>query len=178
MSRTFYRESGNSRSGSGNVRRREQVKRRPGALSSARAWATIDRMGMIIVGGISIGLAAGLLFALEGRIAGVSGMLAGSLDPTAGDRGWRLTFLAALVAGGGLAAAFLPGALPGLPDVPTPRIVAAGALVGVGARLANGCTSGHGLCGVARGSRRSLAAVATFMAFGVLTVLLFGGGAR
>jgi uncharacterized membrane protein YedE/YeeE len=178
MSRTFYSESGNSCSRSGKVRRREQVKRRYGALSPPRARATIDRMATTICGGVSIGLAAGLLFLLEGRIAGVSGMLARGLDPTEGERGWRIAFLVGLVAGGGLAAAFLPGALPGISTVPTWRILAAGTLVGIGARVANGCTSGHGLCGVARGSRRSVAAVATFMAAGMLTVLVLGGGAR
>jgi len=138
-------------------------------------------MTMTILGGVLIGSAAGLLFLLEGRIAGVSGILARGLDPTAGGHVWRLTFVAALVAGGAIADAFHPGALPRAYAGSTPRLVVAGALVGIGARLANGCTSGHGLCGVARGSRRSLAAVATFMAVGMLTVLavrVVGGAVR
>lgn len=129
-------------------------------------------MTTAIFGGILIGAAAGLLFLLEGRIAGVSGMLARGLHPDDEARGWRLLFVGGLVAGGAIVAMFLPGALPGAPNVATTRLVIAGALVGVGAGLANGCTSGHGLCGVARGSARSLAAVATFMATGMLTVLV------
>jgi uncharacterized membrane protein YedE/YeeE len=134
-----------------------------------------------ILGGALIGSAAGLLFLLEGRIAGVSGMLARGLDPTGSERAWRLTFLVALAAGGAIVEAFSPGALPRCYAGSTPRLVAAGALVGIGARLANGCTSGHGLCGVARGSRRSLAAVSTFMALGLVTVLIvraLGGAIR
>jgi uncharacterized membrane protein YedE/YeeE len=138
-------------------------------------------MTTTILGGVLIGSAAGLLFLLEGRIAGVSGILTRGLDATAVGRGWRLTFVAALVAGGAIVEAFRPGALPRAYAGSTPHLVVAGALVGVGARLANGCTSGHGLCGVARGSHRSLAAVATFTAVGMLTVLAvraLGGAVR
>ncbi len=124
-----------------------------------------------VVGGMLIGVAAGALFLLNGRIAGVSGMVAGAVDPAEPEREWRLVFLAGLVAGGALADAMLPGLLPAAYAGSTARLVTAGALVGVGARLANGCTSGHGLCGVARGSSRSVAALATFGAFGMLTVL-------
>lgn len=131
-------------------------------------------MTTAMFGGVSIGLGAGLLFLLEGRIAGVSGILARGLDPTDDARAWRLLFVAGLVAGGAIVAMLVPGALPGAPGVSTPRLVAAGALVGVGSGIANGCTSGHGLCGVARGSTRSIAAVATFMAAGMLTVLAVG----
>jgi uncharacterized protein len=125
-----------------------------------------------IIGGVTIGIGAGLLFLLEGRIAGVSGMLTHGLAPSGTERHWRLAFVVALIAGGALVEAVLPGALPHSYASSTPRLVVAGLLVGAGARLANGCTSGHGLCGVARGSRRSLAAVATFTAFGMLAVLL------
>ncbi len=129
-------------------------------------------MTTTIFGGLLIGTGSGLLFLLEGRIAGVSGMLARGLDPTEGERTWRLLFVAALVIGGGMVAAVVPGALPGIPDVSTARLVTAGALVGIGAGIANGCTSGHALCGVARGSVRSVAATATFMALGMVTVLV------
>ena len=134
-----------------------------------------------ILGGALIGMGAGLLFLIEGRIAGVSGMVARGLDPGESDRSWRLVFVAALAAGGLLVDAVSPGALARSWDVSTARLVAAGALVGVGARLANGCTSGHGLCGVARGSTRSVAAVATFMTLGMATVFVLralGGGLR
>jgi uncharacterized membrane protein YedE/YeeE len=133
-----------------------------------------------ILGGALIGTAAGGLFLLEGRIAGVSGMVARGLGPTEGERAWRLLFVAALAAGGAIVEAAMPGALPRSYAGSTAHLVAAGALVGIGARLANGCTSGHGLCGVARGSGRSLAAIATFVALGVATVLVMravGGGA-
>ncbi len=131
-----------------------------------------------ILGGVSIGIGAGLLFLLEGRIAGVSGMLAHGLAPAGTERGWRLAFVVALIAGGALVEAAQPGALPHAYAASTSRLVAAGLLVGIGARLANGCTSGHGLCGVARGSRRSLAAIATFTAFGMLAVRVLDGAFR
>jgi uncharacterized membrane protein YedE/YeeE len=129
-------------------------------------------MTTTILGGILIGGAAGALFALAGRIAGVSGILAGGLDPAAPERGWRLLFVAGLVTGGALAGALLPGTLPAAYAFSTPRLAAAGLLVGIGARLANGCTSGHGLCGVARGAPRSLLALAVFTASGALTVFV------
>jgi uncharacterized membrane protein YedE/YeeE len=134
-----------------------------------------------ILGGALIGTAAGALYLGAGRIAGVSGMLARGLDPGERERAWRWCFIAGLVLGGVLVDVLAPGALPGRYEGSTLRLVTAGALVGVGARLANGCTSGHGLCGVARGSRRSLAALATFLATGAVTVLvarLVAGGAR
>jgi uncharacterized protein len=133
-----------------------------------------------ILGGVGIGVAAGLLFLIEGRIAGVSGMLTRGLDPSESERAWRLVFLAGLAAGGAIVGAIVPGTLSAY-DGSTALLAAAGALVGIGARIANGCTSGHGLCGVARGSRRSLAAVATFMGTGMATVLVvsaLGGGVR
>jgi uncharacterized membrane protein YedE/YeeE len=124
-----------------------------------------------MLGGSLIGGAAGLLLLLEGRIAGVSGILAGALDPAARDRGWRLWFVVGLVVGGAIVSAFVPGALAGTYGAATSRIVAAGFLVGAGARLANGCTSGHGLCGVARGASRSIVAVAIFVVSGMAMVL-------
>lgn len=126
-----------------------------------------------------IGTAAGGLYLLTGRIAGVSGMIARGLGGSDAARPLRWLFLVGLVLGGLLAEALRPGSLPTAYADGTARLVAAGVLVGVGARLANGCTSGHGLCGVARGSTRSLAALATFGATGVLTVLaarLLGAG--
>jgi uncharacterized protein len=134
-----------------------------------------------ILGGVLVGTAAGLLFLLEGRIAGVSGLVARSLDPTESDRTWRILFVVALVAGAALVEAIVPGTLPHSYDASTARLVSAGLLVGIGARLGNGCTSGHGLCGVARGSTRSLAALATFMVLGMLTVFVghaVAGGLR
>jgi uncharacterized membrane protein YedE/YeeE len=131
----------------------------------------IARMTTSIIGGALIGIAAGLLFLVEGRIAGVSGIVTRGL--TTG-RAWPLAFVAAVVAGAAVVEAISPGSLPRSYAGSTPRLVLAGLLVGVGARLANGCTSGHGLCGVARGSARSIAAVATFTALGMITVLAVG----
>jgi uncharacterized membrane protein YedE/YeeE len=131
-------------------------------------------MTMAIIGGILIGAAASALWLLEGRIAGVTGILAAGLDPTERGRGWRWAFVAGLMLGGAAADAIVPGSLPTAYAGSVVHLGIAGLLVGVGARLANGCTSGHALCGTARGSRRSVVAALTFVAFGMLTVLVTG----
>lgn len=96
-----------------------------------------------------------------------------------GELGWRAAFLAGLVAGGAIAAAVHPAAFAMTLDRSTPALALAGLLVGFGTRLGSGCTSGHGVCGIARGSTRSISATLTFMASGALTALLitqvFGG---
>ncbi len=123
-----------------------------------------------LTGGLLIGAAALGLLALSGRIAGISGIVGGLLPPSRGDLGWRLAFLAGLLGGGLLIQALvgLPGAAPSSRGV----LIAGGLLVGFGTRLGNGCTSGHGVCGLGRGSPRSLAAVLTFMGVAFLTVFL------
>lgn len=120
-------------------------------------------------GGLLIGLAAAAFILFHGRIMGVSSILGGLLRAAKGDRGWRVSFL------GGLIAAPLFAMLTGL--APAVRIeqsflglILAGLLVGFGTSLGNGCTSGHGVCGIARLSPRSIIATLTFMAFGMLTV--------
>lgn len=131
------------------------------------------------VGGILIGLAAGLLLLLTGRVAGVSGIL-GGVFLEKGDRGWRLAFLAGLLVGGAALAAFAPQMLSASPASSKAVLIAAGLLVGVGTQLGSGCTSGHGICGLPRLSLRSLVAVITFITTGALTVLavrLLGGAA-
>ena len=126
-----------------------------------------------LAGGMLIGLAALVLYATLGRIAGVSGIAFGSLWADAGDRAWRWTFLAGLVGGGWLAAAFIgPLATPALDRAALGIAIAAGLLVGFGTRLGGGCTSGHGVCGLARRSPRSLVAVAVFIAIGIVTATL------
>ena len=122
-----------------------------------------------LAGGILIGIAAAMFVFLNGRVAGISGILGGLLSPAKGDVGWRLAFV------GGLVAAPLLYAL--LADQPAIRIdagfgvlVAAGLLVGIGTRYGSGCTSGHGVCGLSRLSPRSLVATLTFMAAGFATV--------
>lgn len=122
------------------------------------------------VGGALIGLSAVLLMLLNGRIAGITGIFAGLIEPLSTDRTWRATFIA------GLAAAPLSAALIGY-TVPIPLmppslavIAVAGLLVGFGTRLSNGCTSGHGICGIARLSPRSLTATGIFMAAAMIVV--------
>lgn len=125
-----------------------------------------------LFGGIAIGLSATALLATLGRIAGISGIVGGLYAAEAGDRQWRLAFVAGLLAGGAGAAALAPEALAMTLERSTVALAAGGLLVGFGTRLGNGCTSGHGVCGLARGSRRSLAATLTFMTSGMVTVLL------
>lgn len=125
-----------------------------------------------LAGGLLIGLASVLLLLANGRIAGISGIFGGLLPPQRGELAWRLCFVLGLVLGGtlwplltGRAVAFqAPAGLGGM--------VLAGLLVGFGTRLGGGCTSGHGVCGLARRSKRSLAATLVFMATGILTVLI------
>ncbi|MFZ5656083.1 MAG: YeeE/YedE family protein [Pseudomonadota bacterium] len=125
-----------------------------------------------LAGGVLIGLSASLLLWLNGRVAGVSGILGGVLQPRQGDVAWRVAFLAGLVAAAGLYTALAPAApLPRTGFSPT-GLVIAGLLVGFGTRMGNGCTSGHGVCGLGRLSMRSLAAVATFMATAIATTFL------
>lgn len=121
-------------------------------------------------GGMLIGVSALLLMLVNGRVAGISGILAGALQERGG---WRWLFLLGL-AGGALPAFALGWAsLPTLAVLPPwPWVALAGLLVGIGTRLGNGCTSGHGICGVGRLSRRSLVATLVFMATAVLTVFV------
>lgn len=125
-----------------------------------------------LAGGALIGLSAALLLVLNGRVAGISGMLGGLVAPDRGETAWRLAFLAGLLAAP-LAYALMGGTLPDVePDASTALLVAGGLLVGFGTRLGSGCTSGHGVCGLARLSPRSLAATAVFMAAAVATVFV------
>lgn len=123
-------------------------------------------------GGALIGLAATIALLGHGRIAGISGTLQRALDDDGG-RGFRLAFLAGMLAVGAIAAVAVPasigGAVRGLPT-----LAVAGVLVGIGCSLGNGCTSGHGVCGLSRGSPRSLVAVGTFMTTAAITVALVG----
>ncbi|KMO32028.1 YeeE/YedE family protein [Methylobacterium variabile] len=125
-----------------------------------------------LLGGSLIGASAALLLLLNGRIAGISGILGGLLASPSRETGWRAAFLAGLVLAP-LVYAGSGGSLPAVAvDASFPLLVVAGLLVGFGARLGAGCTSGHGVCGIGRGSRRSLIATGTFMAVAILTVLV------
>ncbi|ARQ89754.1 YeeE/YedE family protein [Stenotrophomonas maltophilia] len=136
-----------------------------------------------VAGGALIGAAAVLLLATVGRVAGISGIAAGSLRAAEGERGWRWAFLLGLLAAAGLVLWWqsLPEASPRVllrDALPAWQLIGAGLLVGFGTRLGSGCTSGHGVCGLARGSKRSLLAVLVFMACAMLTTFLIrhGGG--
>jgi hypothetical protein len=124
-----------------------------------------------LAGGVLIGLAAVLLLWSIGRIAGISGIASGVVEGTRGDRAWRLAFLAGMMLVGALVLQFVP-APPRAQSGSTALLLAAGFLVGFGTRLGNGCTSGHGVCGLGRFSRRSLAAVVTFMGFAMATTFI------
>lgn len=124
-----------------------------------------------LLGGVLLGAASLLLLALCGRVAGISG-IAGGLVRGAGDRGWRLAFLLGLWTGGLVLLCCLPSALPAAIPAGRAVIVLGGLLVGLGSGLANGCTSGHGVCGLGRRSPRSLVAVLVFMTVAVVTANL------
>jgi len=132
-----------------------------------------------LLGGALIGLAAASLMMLTGRLAGVSGILGGALQARPADQGWRLAFIAGLIAAPLLAA--LAGAPLPRPAMTSSLVLAAvaGLLVGFGSRMGNGCTSGHGVCGFARLSTRSIAATAIFMITAIAVVAIvrhgFGG---
>ena len=125
-----------------------------------------------LAGGALIGLSAVLLMLTNGRIAGISGIVGGLFGGGSGEAGWRLAFVVGLIAGPFVATLF--GApLPEIDiDASVPVILVAGLLVGFGSRLGNGCTSGHGVCGLARLSPRSLAATLTFMTVGAAVVFV------
>ena len=124
-----------------------------------------------LFGGILIGLSSTLLLALNGRIAGISGMVNGAITFAAAEI-WRWLFLLGLVAGGLVYEyALAPQPTPTYNFAPVTMVVA-GLLVGFGTRMGNGCTSGHGVCGLGRLSGRSLVAVITFMAAGIVTVFI------
>ena len=133
-------------------------------------WANFTPWSSL-AGGALIGLAATLFILLNGRIAGISGVVGDLLRPAKGDVLWRVSFIAGLV----IAPVLFQAAF-NQPDIEvdasTFTLIAAGLLVGVGTRYGSGCTSGHGVCGLSRRSPRSLVATAAFMASGFLTVFV------
>jgi uncharacterized protein len=134
------------------------------AWSQFTPWASLG-------GGLLIGLATAMLLLLNGRIAGISGILGGLLRPVRGDKGWRIAFALGLVCAPLVFGLFAP--LPAVQvDAGSAMLVAAGLLVGVGTRYGSGCTSGHGVCGLSRLSPRSLVATIAFMLAGFATVFV------
>ncbi len=122
-------------------------------------------------GGALIGVAVSIFVLLGGRVAGISGIVGGLLPPHRGDSAWRMAFV-----GGLLVSPLLYGAFAVLPTAQVtaspPQLIVAGVLVGIGTRYGAGCTSGHGVCGVARLSPRSIVATTAFMATGFFTVFV------
>lgn len=124
------------------------------------------------IGGILIGLASVMLLWLNGRVAGISGIVGGMLSRKGGELGWRVMFVVGLLAGAFVYAGST-GGLGVVVPASIPVLVVAGLLVGFGTRLGSGCTSGHGVCGIGRFSKRSLVATGTFMAVALVTVYVF-----
>ena len=124
-----------------------------------------------LAGGVLIGLAAAMLVLLNGRIAGISGIVGGLLRPAPGDAAWRIAFVAGLLLAPVAVALFSRQPFPRI-DAGFGTLVVAGLLVGLGTSYGSGCTSGHGVCGLARLSPRSLVATAAFMVAGMATVFM------
>lgn len=125
-----------------------------------------------IVGGALIAVSLAIMLVTTGRIAGLSGVVAGLLTP--GDRAWRAWFVAGMLAVGAVFELVRPQTFDAAARVPLPIVAIAGVLVGLGTRLGNGCTSGHGLCGMSRFSKRSIVATIVFMGVGVVTATITG----
>jgi len=124
-----------------------------------------------LAGGLLIGLAASAFVLLNGRIAGISGILGGLLRPARGDIAWRVAFLAGLIGAPLVYGLFRTLSVARI-EAGDGTLIAAGLLVGLGTRYGSGCTSGHGVCGLSRLSPRSLAATAAFMLAGFVTVFV------
>jgi uncharacterized membrane protein YedE/YeeE len=132
----------------------------------------VEPFGLPLVGGALIGLAASVVLLTHGRVAGISGLFGGLFLPGHDARDFRFSFLAGLLLAGVALELVHPTAFAAVGLAPLPVIAVAGLLVGYGTRLGGGCTSGHGVCGLCRLSRRSLVATMTFMATGMITVFV------
>ncbi len=126
-----------------------------------------------LLGGVIIGLATSWLLLFQGRIFGISGIVAGILKPNGSDAIWRIVAVAGLISGGVVLTLFGFPAFSEQPMNPNYMTVLAGLVVGYGVRLGSGCTSGHGICGISRLSPRSILATLTFMATGIITVFVY-----
>lgn len=148
-------------------------------------WATGPRVVTMhttdivraLIGGVMIGTACCAMLYFSGRIAGISGIAGGWMDWREGEVAWRGAFLLGLAAGAFALLPFFHAAFDSAPSASLSRLAAAGLLVGFGTRLGNGCTSGHGVCGISRMSLRSLVATCTFIASAALVVFLTRIGA-
>ncbi|HCE4521828.1 TPA: YeeE/YedE family protein [Vibrio parahaemolyticus] len=125
-----------------------------------------------LFGGILLGISATILLLVNGKIAGISGIMNGIMSPKKGDYSWRLLFAVGMIAGGLISVLMLGVAAPSTANLSLGMVIAAGLLVGIETRLGNGCTSGHGICGMGRLSKRSIVATCVFMAVAGLTVFV------
>ncbi len=125
-----------------------------------------------LVGGMIIGLAVSIMLLFNGRVTGISGIINGLFSPQKDDTLWRLTFVFGLFIGGILVKEVIPTAFTGGLTTPTWTVIVAGLLVGFGTIMGSGCTSGHGVCGISRLSIRSILSTITFIAAGVLAVVV------
>ena len=124
-----------------------------------------------LVGGMLLGVSATILLLFIGRVAGISGIVSGVLKPVKGESGWRITFIFGMIVSVFILQPF-GVELPVIDNSNLFIVAIAGLLVGFGTKISNGCTSGHGIVGLARFSKRSIVATLTFMAFAALTVLV------
>ncbi|HCH00308.1 MAG TPA: hypothetical protein DEV85_00255 [Vibrio sp.] len=128
-----------------------------------------------LFGGMLLGISATILMLFKGKVAGISGIVSGAITPSSVDKGWRIQFIIGLIAGGFLTNWLVQPELSGIPAHYSSSIVTmllAGLLVGLGTKLGNGCTSGHGICGMGRFSIRSMIATLTFMLVAAVTVYI------
>jgi len=132
----------------------------------------MNDISLALIGGALIGISAATWLALSGKTAGVSGMIFGMVSPQPGQFGWQAAFLLGLLLGGAGLALIWPERIPDLGSANLVWLAAAGLLVGFGTRLGEGCTSGHGVCGIGRFSRRSIVATGTFMTVAAATVFI------
>lgn len=126
-----------------------------------------------LIGGVLIGLAASIMLLFNGRVTGISGILAGVIQPKKFDIGWRISFLLGLLFGGIILKMMRPEVFIQQSSALWGDYIFAGLLVGFGTLLGNGCTSGHGVCGISRMSIRSIISTVTFIFFGMLSLLVF-----
>ena len=126
-----------------------------------------------IIGGVIIGLAVTLMFLFNGRVTGISGIIGNLLNPAVVDKSWRLLFILGLLCGGIILRFIRPESFTLISTAHTIDYVVAGLMVGFGTLLGNGCTSGHGVCGISRLSKRSIFSTVTFIVFGIIGTLLF-----
>lgn len=128
---------------------------------------------MAIYGGVIIGLAVSIMLLFNGRVTGISGIIGGLLDKKTSDNGWRFSFIAGLIVGGVILRFFYPDSFLLISKSTNVDYIIAGFLVGFGTLLGNGCTSGHGVCGISRLSLRSIVSTLTFIFFGIVSVIIF-----